>query len=135
MNFIKLVVRGIDKRKHICYNHSTMLIETLKQIQARDNLNDQQFANALGIHRVSWQRIKNRRKPFGRHFLSCARKAFPELKDAIDIFLSQDVTSTGNSVVDVSPTPFQSPHNQNLRGLWGWVKELVGRVRNIHLFR
>lgn len=105
-----------------------MLIEALKHIQARDNLTDQQFADIIGVHRVSWQRIRNRRKPFGRHFLSLVRRAYPELKDAIDIFLSQDVTSASNSAVDVSPTLHQSHHKQNLRGLWDKAREFILRV-------
>lgn len=97
-----------------------MLIETLKHIQARDNLTDKQFARNIGIHRVSWQRIKNRRKPFGKKFLKLIRKAYPELKDAIDIFLSTDATSIGNEVTIISDTP-QTP----LQRLGALIKKVI----------
>jgi len=70
-----------------------MLIEILKHIQVRDKLNDQQFAEKIGIRRGSWNRIKNYRVSFGKNFLSLLRQAYPELKDAIDIFLSTGITT------------------------------------------
>lgn len=93
---------------------STMLIDTLKHIQARDDLTDGQFAKKLGIHRVSWQRIKSRRKAFGKHFLSCVRQAYPELKDEIDIFLVGEATNASIEVVEVSTTPSEKPQDKNL---------------------
>jgi len=79
-----------------------MLVNALREIQARENLSDQQFADRLGIHRISWSRIKNGRAPFGRKFLSCARQAYPELKDVIDIFLATDATIASERVATVN---------------------------------
>lgn len=60
------------------------LIEQLKQFQG--DLTDQQFANKLGIHRVSWQRIKNQRVPISDKFLVRVHRAFP----GINIFQQDD---------------------------------------------
>ena len=79
-----------------------MLVNALREIQAREKLRDQQFADKLGIHRISWSRIKNGRAPFGRKFLSCARQAYPELKDAIDIFLATDATIASERIATVN---------------------------------
>ena len=68
-----------------------MMIDTLKHIQARENLTDQQFADKLGIHRISWNKIKNYRKAFGTTFLKKVRLAYPELKPAVDSYLLGDI--------------------------------------------
>lgn len=79
-----------------------MLVNALRGIQAREKSSDQQFADRLGIHRISWSRIKNGRAPFGRKFLSCARRAYPELREVIDIFLATDATIASERVATVN---------------------------------
>ncbi len=106
-----------------------MLIEKLKGIQTREGLSDTQFAKNIGIHRVSWQRIKNRRKPFGIKFLRFVRKAYPELKNDIDIFLSGKITSVYSTEACCSDDA-QSHYNQNPGGLWDSLKGFIGKITN-----
>ncbi len=65
-----------------------MLIEELKRLQAKEGLTGKQFAVKLGIHEISWRRIKNRRAGIGIEFLKGVRRAYPCLKDVIDTLLA-----------------------------------------------
>ena len=64
------------------------LVETLRYIQARDGLTNEQFSKKIGIHKVSWSRIKNYKKGIGEKTLRGIRQAYPELKEAIDDYLA-----------------------------------------------
>ncbi|MFH1775077.1 MAG: hypothetical protein ABH839_00245 [Chloroflexota bacterium] len=75
-----------------------MIVQALKDIQGRDGLSDRELARRIDVHRVSWSRIKTGRAPFGVKFLSGVRRAFPELKDEIDIFLAANVTAINSKV-------------------------------------
>ena len=74
------------------------LVETLKYIQARDKLTNEQFAGKIGIHEVSWSRIRNYKKGIGEKTLRGIRQAYPELKEAIDSYLAGDVTPRKNII-------------------------------------
>jgi len=110
-----------------------MLIEILKHIQVRDKLNDQQFAEKIGIRRGSWNRIKNYRVSFGKNFLSLLRQAYPELKDAIDIFLSTGITTDTTELPTVinhnAPQNAQGGRFSRFKTWWeGCIKFLTRRV-------
>ena len=77
------------------YRDTTMLLSVTMNIvsiltkkQVKERLTDLEFAARLGIHRVSWQRIKHRHARFGKKFMSGARQAYP------DIFLPADVRNS-----------------------------------------
>jgi len=72
------------------------LVETLKYIQSRDGLTNEQMADKIKIHKVSWSRIKNYKKGIGEKTLRGIRQAFPELKEAIDSYLAGEVTPKRN---------------------------------------
>lgn len=63
------------------------IVDEIIDKQYAEQLTDTQVASRLGIDRVSWNRIKNRRAKFGQKFLSGVYKAYP------DIFLSSKVTN------------------------------------------
>jgi transcriptional regulator with XRE-family HTH domain len=67
-----------------------MIIEGLKQIQKRDSLTDIQVAKKLGIHPISWNRIKNGRAKFGKKFIQAVLKAYPELALKVIEYLTKD---------------------------------------------
>ena len=74
------------------------LVETLRYIQARDGLTNEQFSNKIGIHEVSWCRIRNYKKGIGEKTLRGIRQAYPELKEAIDSYLAGEVTPKRNII-------------------------------------
>lgn len=119
-----MLVNQLDVKKHICYSKNIMLIEILKQLQVRDNLSDQEFAEKIGIHRVSWNRIK-RGTIFGKKFLSGVRQAYPELKDDIDIFLAGSVQGGNLNVLTDTTAPTETHQN---KGQGSLLKRLVVRV-------
>ena len=71
----------------LCKNPT--LIQVLKYIQTRDGLNNEEFSKKIGIHEVSWSRIRNYKKGLGEKTLRGLRRAFPELKEAIDSYWKQ----------------------------------------------
>lgn len=87
-----------------------MIIENLKNIQAKTNLTDQQFADKLGIRRGSWNRIKNQRVSISDKFLVRAHKAFPEL----GIFLHDDFQEGKRDVLTNTITTPETHHNQKI---------------------
>lgn len=96
-----------------------MLIEILQYIQARDNLNNQQFSDKIGIHRQSWLRIE-RTHAFGRKFLEGVRQAYPELKEAIDSYLANNTYS--------GYITSQTPYDGKSGGLGRRVKDYIKRI-------
>ena len=114
----------------------TMIIDNLKAIQTKYGVSDAQFAKKLGIHRVSWQRIKNRRRKFGLKFIMRVWRVYPELKNEIDFFLSSRLTDVNNyesfaTGTTVYPDADETPSNQNIRGIRGWLVTFIGKVKNI----
>ena len=109
-----------------------MLVEMLKHIQARDNLTDQQFAERIGIRRGSWNRIKNYRVSFGKNFLSLLRQTYPELKDAIDIFLSTGITTDTRELPTViNHNAPQTTQESKLERFKTWLGGLVLRAKKL----
>lgn len=98
------------------------LIDTLKQLQG--DLADREFANKLGIHRVSWVRIKNGRVPVSDKFLIRVHKAFPE----VDIFPQPDVTASDLVVTEKNYNAPQTAQGGKRRGFGRWLKALYLRV-------
>ena len=93
------------------------LVETLKYIQARDKLTNEQFAKKIGIHEVSWSRIRNYKKGIGEKTLRGLRQAYPELKEAIDCYLA------GSTNHDVRPP---EPFSGGLVGkAMNYIKRLI----------
>lgn len=93
-----------------------MNIERLKQLQG--NLTDQAFADKLGIHRVSWERIKNHRVPVSDKFLVRVHRVFPEL----NIFLPTDVATKDKPVAVINHNASQTAQDSRkgrLKTLWG----------------
>lgn len=84
------------------------LIERLIERQKNEHLTDGELARKLGIHRVSWQKIKHRKVAFGNKFYKAVKALYPE------IFLPSGAT---NSDVNSSTLPARL-----LRGLH-WIKK------------
>lgn len=99
-----------------------MLIESLIIMQQRAHLTNQEFADKLGIHRVSWQKIKSGKVKFGRKFLSNVRQAFPEMRGDIDIFLSSNA-STDN--IGETTNNYDTSENTQKRYLGGWGDRVI----------
>jgi len=104
---------------------ATNLIERLKELQG--NLTDQDFADKLEIHRVSWQRIKNRRVPISDKFLVRIHRAFPEL----NIFLTEDVAEVNKTVADVNHNASETLQDGKLAVFSERVKGFILRVKRI----
>lgn len=95
-----------------------MIIERLKLIQGQRT--NQEFADRLGIHKLSWVRIKNRRVPVSDKFLVRVLRAFPEMKTVVDLYIStKDIDHIGNI-----SRPYQKPQNK----IWGALKALLGKM-------
>jgi len=77
------------------------MIEKLKAIQEREKLTDAQMAERLGVHTMSWSRLKNKRSEPGGRFVRNAVKAFPELKEAAAEWLAG--TGAGPSTPSTGP--------------------------------
>jgi len=60
-----------------------MIIEALKGIQVRDNLTDVVMAGRLGIHPMSWSRLKNGRSNMDLSTIRNAVKAYPEIIEPV----------------------------------------------------
>lgn len=102
-----------------------MIIDELKQLQS--NQTDQEFAEQLGIHRVSWQRIKNRRVPVSDKFLMRVHRAFPEL----DVFLTFDATPSKQRVTEDITIPSQNAQDGKLGRFRGWLRGFINRTKEL----
>jgi len=72
-----------------------MIIERLKLIQGQRTNKD--FSAQLGLHEISWIRIKNRRVPVSDKLLVRVLRAFPEMKTIVDLYImTESIESMGN---------------------------------------
>jgi len=55
------------------------LIEAIKRVQEKYNLNDKEFSKSLGIDPGHWSRVKRELLPFGQKTLSALSQKYPEL--------------------------------------------------------
>jgi len=93
-----------------------------KLVELQGDKTDKAFAEELGIHRVSWQKIKHGKVPVSDKFLVRVHRAFPEL----DIFLSKDATGISNNAYGASNTDRpEKPQNGRERGLVAKVRGLL----------
>jgi len=123
-NTSQVTANDLDKHQRKCYTFNRMNIERLKQLQG--NLTNKAFADKLGIHRVSWERIKNRRVPVSDKFLVRVHRAFPEL----NIFLPTDVANTSRAVSEASQDSKLGRLTKRLRGLYLRVKQFTVKQAN-----
>lgn len=86
-----------------------MIVAELIKIQKQRGLTNDQFAESLGIHKVSWLRNKRTRIISGDVVLK-AFKVYPEVKD---VFLSAFTTA-----------PDEAHQNKNLMGFQGLTDAL-----------
>ena len=91
-----------------------MLIERLKDLQGK--LTNQEFADKIGVHRVTWLRIKSYRKPPGRKFLLGVKRAYPELQGIVDSILTTDVLVIAHT---------EKHYNGKTGRLRTWLRELT----------
>ena len=96
-----------------------MLIRIVSYLQARDQLTNQQFADRIGIHKKSWQRIRRTGK-FGIDFLKGVRRAYPELKDALDCYLAGEASNHNY---------YQTHYNGRGSPLRKLIRGLVRRIK------
>ena len=54
------------------------LIDRLIERQKNEHITDGELARKLGMHRVSWQKIKHRKVPFGNKFYKAVKARYPE---------------------------------------------------------
>ena len=101
-----------------------MILERLQLIQG--NQSDKEFADRLKIHRISWQRIKNRRVPVSDKFLVRVLRAFPEMKTIVDIYLADgvingiplDIDYIGNLSAPKEPSQLE----RGLASVWSFLR-------------
>lgn len=72
------------------------LIKLLTQKQKEENLTDEYFALKLGVHRMTWYRIKTGKTGISLKFLRRVLLVYPELKKEVEIFLSVNVQKVTN---------------------------------------
>jgi hypothetical protein len=65
------------------------IVDFAKDCQAKENITDEVFAKKIGLHRVSWSRIKHGKAKYGKKFITGMKDAYP---GKVDIFLSTGVT-------------------------------------------
>ena len=96
-----------------------MIVKELIAIQKQRGFTDSQFAESLGIHRVSWYRNK-RTGVIGSDILLRAVKVYPELKGKI---LSS--VASINSKSDTTPTTYQKPCSPKRADLWQNIVDFI----------
>ena len=74
------------------------IVDRLSTIQKQERITDTELAQRLGLHRVSWQKIKHRKVNYGRKFLSAVKALYPAL------FLSDNATDCSRQ-----PSPTARP--------------------------
>jgi len=93
-----------------------------KLVELQGDKTDKAFAEELGIHRVSWQKIKHGKLQVSDKFLVRAHRAFPEL----DIFLPKDDTESNISATSgINTDRPEKPQNGRERGLVAKVRGLL----------
>ena len=70
-----------------------MIIRKLKQKQKEEGLSDKTFALKLGVHRMTWYRIRTRKTGISIDFLRRAVLIYPDLKEEASIFLTSNVAT------------------------------------------
>jgi len=109
------------------------LVETLNHIQARDGLTNEQFAKKIGIHEVSWSRIRNFKKGFGDKSLKGIRQAYPELAITTNSFTAITFTANSSNSFDLKhyarPERHPAPISSGVKGkAIGFIKRLIKGV-------
>jgi len=89
-----------------------MIVDELIKLQKQRGLTNHQFAEILGIHKISWFRIK-RTRVIGADTLLQAFRVYPELREA---FLS--------SFAPITPAPSENYPQRRFNQIWGvfWHK-------------
>uniref|UniRef100_A0A6M3L1F5 Uncharacterized protein n=1 Tax=viral metagenome TaxID=1070528 RepID=A0A6M3L1F5_9ZZZZ len=82
-----------------------MIVDELIKLQKQKGLNNQQFAESIGIHKQSWYRNK-RTKIIDAETLLSAVRIYPELREA---FLALAI-----GVRDTVLNPYETHHKRNL---------------------
>lgn len=95
---------------------ATSLIEKLKEIQAKEGLNDYKFADNLGISPQLWQMTRTGKRDIGLVILRAATKAYPELYRDVLFFLGDDVKMF-NGISQNFTTPSEPSQKRFLGGL------------------
>jgi len=70
-----------------------MLKEKLKELQMAEGLSDYKFADKLGVSHQLWQMTRTGKREIGSVILKAILRTYPELSQAVLIFLSGDVVS------------------------------------------
>jgi len=105
-----------------------MIIDALKELQTEQNLTDSEIAQKLGIHRATWQRTKNHHQEPSSNFLIAVMRVFPELREAVDIFLSSSATNP-NTVAGFDAIPPETHQNGFLACLTRITGKAAGLAR------
>lgn len=93
-----------------------MIIERLKLIQGEHT--NREFADKLGLHEVSWIRIKNKRTPVSDKFLVRVLRAFPELKAIVDLYIAtKGIDQIGNLSAPKEPSQLE----RGLASVWSFL--------------
>ncbi len=114
-----------------------MNIDAVKNIQTKQGLTNQQFADKLGIEVGSWYRIKSGRAPLNDKFLVRVHRAFPELGIFLFTGVTGAATTKGNSSLTLSGgVALDNPQNTDeklhkpiLTRLKGWVRKLLRKEK------
>lgn len=59
----------------------TSLVDTLERRQAELGMDDQRFAEKLGVSRPAWSMVRAGKRRIGQKFLANVMRAFPSLTD------------------------------------------------------
>jgi len=94
-----------------------MIVDELIKLQKQKELNNQQFSDSIGIHKMSWLRIK-RARIIGAETLLSAFRVYPELREAFLVLVT--------GVRDTVLTPYVTHQNRNLTDLGHRV---IGSIR------
>ena len=94
------------------------VVKIVMGLQKTEALNDDLFAQKIGIHRVHWNRIKHG-KPFGQKFLMGVINAYPSARN---IFLPINITNGKDVMTDITNNAPETSQNKDQGGL---LKRLV----------
>jgi len=101
------------------------LVDRLKELQNREQLNDAQMAKRLDCSRQLYQMTRSGKIPPGNKILKGISVAFPELQGDVIYFLSNN----DKKLASIAHNPPKCTSEPQGRGLKGFLVELLGRIR------
>ena len=79
-----------------------MLLVQLVERQKAMGLTDEEFASLLGVSRQLWQMTRTEKQPIGESIVLGVTRQFPDLREAVHIFLQEKANLTSTKAIAAS---------------------------------